>query len=245
MLVLEKGLAVIECFDGRQSLSVSEAAALTGLSRAAARRCLLTLVTLGYATSEGPLFRLAPRILRLGSSYLTGAELPQIVQPELDRISAALHESCSASVLDGVDVLYIARAATTRIISTDLRAGSRLPAYCNAMGRVLLASLSPDEAETLLRGSDRPQRTARTLTQVPELLAELDVVRRQDFAIVEGELEAGLITVAVPVRNAEGRTIAGVNIAAHTNRVDREMLITSALPHLRQLQASLRPLLRR
>ncbi len=244
LLVLEKGLAVIECFDGHTALSVSEVAGLTGLSRAAARRCLLTLTALQYASFDGKLYRLAPRILRLGFSYLSSADLPQIIQPALERLSKVLSESASASVLDGTDVLYVARVATKRIISVDLRVGSRLPAYCNAMGRVLLAALPPSEAEALLRRSDLVQRTPRTLTEITALMAELQRVREQDYSIVEGELELGLLTIAAPIRSAGGTVMAAVNVGHHVERSTPGRLIEEVLPLLRTLQVEVQPLLR-
>ena len=244
MLVLEKGLAVISCFDGHRALSISEVAARTGLSRAAARRCLLTLVTLRYAVVEDGVFRLAPRVLTLGFAYLASADLPQIVQPALDRLGARLGEACSAAVLNDTDVLYVARAAAKRIISVDLKVGSRLPAYCNAMGRVLLAGLPAAEAEALLRRSERIPRTPATLTDLDDLMAELERVREQDHSVVRGELEAGLLTIAVPIRDVTGRTVAGVNVGTHVDRATPESLRAEALPLLRALQDEMRPLLR-
>jgi IclR family transcriptional regulator, pca regulon regulatory protein len=244
MLVLERGLAVIECFDGRDALSVTEVARLTGMSRPAARRCLLTLVTLQYATSDGRVFRLAPRVLRLGFSYLSKADLPQIVQPALERLSSTLNESCSAAVLDGTDVLYIARVATERIISVDLRVGSRLPAYCNAMGRVILAAMPPDQSLAILERTDRTQRTKATLTKLPDLIAELDRVRKQDYSIVRAEPEVGLLTIAVPIRNSRQQVVAAVNVGGHVERSSNKRLIEETLPALRKLQAELSPLLR-
>jgi IclR family pca regulon transcriptional regulator len=244
MLVLERGLSVIECFDGHEALSVSEVASLTGMSRPAARRCLLTLVTLDYATFDGRTFRLAPRVLRLGFSYLSKADLPQIAQPALEKLGAILNESCSAAVLDGTDVLYVARAATERIISVDLRVGSRLPAYCNAMGRCMLAAMPPDQALDILKRSDRIQRTANTLTRLPDLMAELDRVRKHDYSIVRAELELGLLTIAVPIRNIRREVVAAVNVGSHVDRSSPKHMIDDVLPKLRGLQAELAPLLR-
>ncbi len=244
LVVLERGLSVIECFDGHEALSVSDVAARTGLSRAASRRCLLTLTVLGYATFDRPLFRLAPRILRLGFAYLSKADLPQLLQPALEQLSRALGESCSASVLDGTDVLYIARVATVRIISVDLRVGSRLPAYCNAMGRVLLAARSEAEVKALLRRSALVKRTPRTLVTVSALSAAVDQVRRQGYSIVEGELEPGLVTIAVPILDAVGAVIAAINVGAHVDRTTAAQLIAKALPRMRKVQAEIAPSLR-
>src|SRR4051812_3699738 len=156
MAGLGKGLAVIACFDERhRRLTIAEVAAMARLSRAAARRCLLTLERLGFASFDGRFFGLTPRILRLGYAYLASAELPQIIQPFLEQVSARIQESCSASILDGEEVLYIARSAKRRIMSVDLAVGSRLPAYCTSMGRVMLAALPPEEAMRRLRASPR------------------------------------------------------------------------------------------
>ncbi len=244
MLVLERGLSVIECFDGHDALSVSEVAQLSGISRPAARRCLLTLVALNYATSDGRLFRLAPRVLRLGFSYLSKADFSQIVQPALERLSTILKESCSAAVIDGTDVLYVARVATERIISVDLRVGSHLPAYCNAMGRCLLAAMPPAQALDILKRTDRIQRTKATLTKLSDLMDELDRVRKQDYSIVRAELEPGLLTIAVPIRNIRGEVVAAVNVGSHVERSSPKFLVDETLPRLRRLQAELAPLLR-
>ena len=244
LVVLEKGLSVIECFDGQEALSVSDVATRTGISRAAARRCLLTLTALGYATFDRPLFRLAPRILRLGFAYLSTADLPQILQPALEQLSRALGESCSASVLDGTDVLYIARVATVRIISVDLRVGSRLPAYCNAMGRVLLAARTGPEVKALLKQSTLVKRTPQTLVSITALSAAVDQVRKQGYSVVQGELEPGLLTIAVPIVNAVGIVIAAINVGAHVDRTTAAQLIAEALPRMRKIQAEIAPSLR-
>ena len=244
LVVLEKGLMVIESFDGHEALTVSEVAALTGLSRAAARRCLLTLTALGYASQDGKAFRLAPRILRLGFAYLSRADLPRMLQPALEQLSRALGESASASVLDGTEVLYVARVATVRIISVELRAGSRLPAYCNAMGRVLLAARPPAEVRAILKRSDLVQRTPRTLTGIRPLMAAIDVVRRQGYSVVQGELELGLLTIAVPIFDAAGVVVAAINVGAHVDRTDERRLVGEALPRMRKIQRDIGPLLR-
>jgi PcaR/PcaU/PobR family beta-ketoadipate pathway transcriptional regulator len=159
-----KGLAVIEAYGRkRESLTIAEVARLSGLDRASARRCLLTLVKGGYAKTDGRYFELTPRILRLGHSYLA-ASLPRLVQPTLDRLADSLRESCSASVLDGTEIVYIARAAQHRMIGVGLHRGSRLPAYCTSMGRVLLAAAPPEQARALLLESDRKAITALTIT---------------------------------------------------------------------------------
>ncbi|MBE9605226.1 helix-turn-helix domain-containing protein [Acetobacteraceae bacterium H6797] len=245
MLVLEKGLAVIECFDGKGALTVSEVAALTGLSRAAARRCLLTLERLHYARSDGKAYRLAPRVLRLGYAYLSESALPQLIQPVLDRVSATLNESCSAAVLEDDEILYIARAASAeRVIAVDLRVGARLPAFCTSMGRVLLAAMPSAEAGALLRAKPLPRRTPFTLTDPEAVLEEIGRVAEQGYSVVEQELDHGLVSLAVPVIDAGGNVVAALNLGMQAARATPERLLNQALPHLLRAQAELRPLLK-
>lgn len=242
--VLEKGLAVIECFDGEGPLTVSEVAARAGLSRAAARRCLLTLSHLRYASFDGKAFRLAPRILRLGYAYLSGASLPEIIQPFLQRICAEINESTSATVLEGTDVIYIARASAKRIISVDLHVGSRLPAYCTATGRVLLAAIPIAQAKAILETTERLQRTPRTKTAVADLMQEIQQARELGYSIVQGELEPELLTLAVPIFNGLGATVAAVNVGYHVHRSTPERLRHDILPKLLAFQSELRVLIK-
>jgi IclR family transcriptional regulator, pca regulon regulatory protein len=210
-----KGLAVIEAYGrGRASLTIAEVAKLSSLDRASARRCLLTLVKRGYATTDGRYFELTPRILRLGHAYLA-ASLPTLIQPTLDNLASTLRESCSSAVLDGTEIVYIARAARHRLIGVGLHAGSRLPAYCTAMGRVLLAALPPDDSRALLMQSERHPLTERTLTDVGHLVGELARVRADGYSIVDQEVEIGNMSIAVPVRNISNRTVAAIVVAAH------------------------------
>ncbi|PZA07662.1 MULTISPECIES: IclR family transcriptional regulator [unclassified Meiothermus] len=241
---LARGLSVIRCFDeGHERLTISEVARLTGLSRATARRSLLTLHTLGYVATDGKLFWLTPKILSLGHAYLSSTPLPRLLQPVLEEVSAQLHESCSASILDGGEIVYIARAATRRVISVGLGVGSRLPAYCTSMGRVLLAALEPAELEAYLQRTPLRPLTPHTLTD-PELLREeLARVRGQGYALVDQELELGLRSLAVPVKNARGRVLAAMNVGVQAGRVSREELLKRTLPVLLQAAASLVPLL--
>ncbi len=242
---LQKGLAVMECFDDEhERLTIAEIARMTGLSRAAVRRCLLTLQALGYAGLDGKFFTLKPRILKLGYAYLSSTALPQLLQPFLEEVSEATHESCSASLLDGEEIVYIARAATKRIMSVGLSVGSRLPAFCTSMGRVLLAALPPDEARARLAGAERRRLTPLTRTAVEELLAILDKVRGAGYAINDQELEMGLASIAVPVVNAAGRTVAAINLGAQAARVTAGELAERFLPRLLNAQASLRPLIK-
>ncbi len=240
-----KGLRVIEAFgEDKARLSIADIAKITGLDRATARRCLLTLSELGYAEYDGKYFMLLPKILRLGYAYLSATPLPTIIQPHLDQLSEIVGESASASVLDGTEIVYIARAAQMRVISINLAAGSRLPAYCASMGRVLLASLDPAEARTLLERTDLQQRTPFTLTDPELLLEELERIRAQGYAINNQELELGLRSIAIPIFNHRGAVVAALNIGAPIAHVEVSDLIQRILPAMLKVQAELKLMLR-
>ncbi|MDS9469044.1 IclR family transcriptional regulator [Paracoccus sp. MBLB3053] len=241
---LAKGLAVIETFTAeRPRQSIAEVSAASGLDRATARRCLLTLAQGGYADYDGKFFTLTPRILRLGTACLATMPLPQIVQPNLDRLSEEIGESSSVSVLDGNEIVYVARAAQRRVMSIALMPGSRLPAYCTSMGRVMLAALPEPELAGLLSHAPFPARTIHTLTEGHQIRARLDLVRRDGFATIDQEVEMGLRSIAVPLLNARGRVVAAVNIGLPAAHATIEELRDRFLPHLFQLQAELRRLL--
>ncbi|MCV7527884.1 IclR family transcriptional regulator domain-containing protein [Micrococcus luteus] len=211
---LATGLAVLRSFTpGRPALTVSSAAEAAGITRATARRVLHTLVHEGFAVQEGREFRLTPRVLELGHGYWTGTSLAELLRPVLARASQALEQSCSAAVLDGAFLLYIARVHTERIIRVNLDVGTRLPAFLTSMGRVLLADLPPATARRLLQGTPRTPRTPETVTDVSALLAELARVREQDHAVVTAELDPHLSSVAVPVRGPDGAVVAAINTA--------------------------------
>lgn len=219
---LAKGLAVIETFTAdRPRQSITEAAEAAGLDRATTRRCLLTLAESGYADYDGKYFTLTPRVLRLGSACLATMPLPSIVQPMLDKLSERIRESSSVSILDGGEIVYIARAAHKKVISISLMPGSRLPAYCSSMGRVLLAALPEDEARAIIGTAPLPARTAQTLTCPQAIMAELSVIRAQGFALIDQEIEEGLRSLAVPITNAFGKTVAALNVGlSATIRMD-------------------------
>jgi len=242
---LAKGLAVIETFTAeRPRQSISEAAAASRLDRATARRCLLTLAHLGYADYDGKFFTLKPRVLRLGTACLATMPLPQLVQPLLDALSEQLGESSSVSILDGADIVYVARAAQKKVMSIALMPGSRLPAYCTSMGRVLLAALPGDEAYTLLSSAPLPARTPHTLTDPGAILAELDRVRDQGYALIDQEVELGLRSIAVPLFNARGLAVAAVNVGVPATQVGVKELVPLYFEALRGLQSNLRTVLR-
>jgi IclR family pca regulon transcriptional regulator len=240
-----RGLKVIEAFEEtHQRLSIAEAAKLTGLDRATVRRSLLTLAELGYADYDGKFFTLTPKILRLGHAYLSTTPLPVLIQPHLDQLSEKAGQSASASVLDGIEIVYIARASQRRVMSINLTPGSRLPAYCASMGRVLLASRPENEARAILERTDLRPNTANTKTDLADLMAELACVRSQGYAIIDQELEIGLCSIAVPVMNDRGQTVAAVNIGAPAAHVPASEMAARYLPMLYETQRALRPLLR-
>jgi IclR family pca regulon transcriptional regulator len=240
-----KGLAVIEAFDEtRQRLTIAEVARLTGLDRATSRRCLLTLAKLGYADFDGKFFRLTPRILRLGHAYLASTPLPRIVQPFLERLSETTGESCSASILDGTEIVYVARSSQRRVMSIGLSVGSRLPAYCASMGRVLLAALPVPEAQERLRETRLAELTPHTVTDISRLMEQLQLVRAQGYAIVDEELEIGLRAIAVPLRDSNGNVVAAMNIGCQAARVSAAKMLETFLPLMEEAQKKIRYVMR-
>ncbi|MGD0924189.1 MAG: IclR family transcriptional regulator C-terminal domain-containing protein [Streptosporangiaceae bacterium] len=230
---LDRGLAVIRCFSSeRPSLTLSEVAERTGLTRAAARRFLLTLQELGYVGSTGRQFSLRPRVLALGYAYLSSFSVAQIAQPHLEDLAEVLHESCSVSVLDGDDIVYVARASANRIMTIALTVGTRLPPYPTSMGRVLLASLPADELDAHLQRTSLRKLTERTVVDESELRQILDRVAAQGWAAVDQELEAGVRSIAVPIRDSSGRVVAAINASAHAARVPMRTLEKQFLPRL-------------
>ncbi|WFE27382.1 IclR family transcriptional regulator C-terminal domain-containing protein [Solwaraspora sp. WMMD791] len=230
---LERGLAVIRAFDARNpELTLSEVARICDLTRAAARRFLLTLVDLGYVRTDGRMFSLTPRVLELGYAYLSAISLPEVAEPHLERLVAQVHESSSVCVLDGDGVVYVSRVPTSRIMTVSINVGTRFPAYATSVGRVLLAYLPEEEATARLEGSRLDRLTARTLHTVPALRAELNRIRAQGYAIVDQELEDGLRSVAAPIRDRAGTVVAAVNISVHASRHTLESIRRELLPHL-------------
>jgi IclR family pca regulon transcriptional regulator len=230
---LERGLAVIRAFDAEHSeLTLSDVARVTGLTRAAARRFLLTLVDLEYVRTDGRLFSLAPRVLELGYAFLSSLTLPEVAEPHLERLVAEVHESSSLCVLDGDDIVYVARVPTSRIMTVSISVGTRFPAYATSMGRVLLAGLTDEQLAAYLARASLVGLTARTVTRADALGTELAKVRSQGWALVDQELEDGLRSVAAPIRNRAGRVVAAVNLSAHASRTSLEALRRELLPHL-------------
>ena len=240
MTSLARGVAVVRAFArSRRGLTVSELARKTGISRASVRRCLYTLSRLGYVASDGRDFSLEPKILTLGYSYLSSAPLAETAQPVLERVSAAVQESCSLAVLDGDDIVYVARSATRRIMSVSLNIGSRLPAYCTSMGRVALAHLAPARLDAYMSRVKLRPLTARTVTSAAQLAKIIAEARRNGFSSVDQELEIGLRSIAVPVTNEAGDLVAAMNVSAQATRVTMRDMERLFLPELRTAAADL------
>jgi IclR family pca regulon transcriptional regulator len=230
---LERGMAVIQVFSREHpALTLSEVARLTGITRATARRILLTLEELGHVRSDGRLFSLTPRVLSLGWAYLSSLNLWEIAQPLMEDLVEETHESCSAATLDLPDIVYVARVPTRRIMTIALGVGTRLPAHATSMGRVLLADLPASELDPFLASTKLERFTDLTITDPDELRSTLAEVREQGWAMVDEELEVGLRSVAAPIRSADGRTIAALNVSGAASRVSLEELQGTFLPQL-------------
>jgi IclR family pca regulon transcriptional regulator len=230
---LERGLAVIRAFDHEHpELTLSEVAARTGVTRAVARRFLLTLAALGYVRSDGRFFSLTARVLELGYSYLSSMTLPEVAQPHLEHLSAGVHESSSVSVLEGTDIVYVARVAVSRIMTVSINVGTRFPAYATSMGHVLLAGLSRAELEAYFVVARLDRLTDRTVTAPDRLRSELAKVTAQGWAMVDQELEEGLRSVAAPIHDRRGRVVAAVNLSTHASRTTAESVEKDLVPPL-------------
>jgi IclR family pca regulon transcriptional regulator len=240
VLSLARGLKVIEAFDTRrEGLTVADVARHTGFSRAAARRLLLTLELLGYAEARGRVFRLKTSILNLGFSYLSSSSLPAIAQPVLEALTEVLHESSSMSVLDGDQIVYVARSATKRVMSIGVAVGTRLPAFCTSMGRVMLAALPAEEFAAFLERVELRAFTPRTVTDKSRFAEVIKRVASDGYALVDEELELGLRSIGVPVTAADGHVAAAINVGVHAARFSTEEMIQRILPHLRKSAQSL------
>ena len=235
-----RGLEVIRSFSAqspRQTLS--EVAGRTGLTRAGARRILLTLQTLGYVESDGKLFRLTARMLDLGFAYLSSLPIWNLAEPLMETLAGQVRESCSAAVLDGTDIVYVMRVSTHKIMRIGLGVGSRLPAYCTSMGRMLLSALPPDQMMQVLLASERSARTRYTLTDPDELAAKIAQVRRQGWSMVNQELEEGLVSMAAAITDRAGQTVAALNISGQANRTSAKVMQETMLPALLETAQSI------
>ncbi len=237
---LQKGLDVLTCFSRQHNrLTVSEVGRLTQSSPASARRALLTLQTLGYLDSDGKRFWMLPKTLLVAHAYLASRPAPSLAQPLLDALSERTRESASLAMLQGDDAIVIARSTARRSLSTGLGIGSRLPAYCAALGRVLLSGLPPEEAARRVRAMPRPPLTARTVTGVGDVLALIARCREEGHASNDGELEIGVRSMAVPVLDRSGRVMAAMSIAVRAERMTLAELRETFLPALRKASNNL------
>lgn len=240
-----RGLAVIKAFDAEHAeLTLTEVSRRAEIPPAAARRFLRTLESLGYVRTDGRSFALTPRVLELGFSYLSALSLPEVMQPHLERLSRELGESVSAAVLAGDEIVYIARVPTRRIMTVGITIGTRFPAVATSMGRVLLAQLAAEERDAVLSETAIGAFTERTMTDVNELAAELERVCEQGWALVDGELERGLRSLAAPVRGRDGAVAAAMNVSTTAGTMTLTALRTEVLPRLlataRAIEADLR-----
>jgi IclR family pca regulon transcriptional regulator len=230
---LERGLSVIRAFDHEHpELTLSEVAAVTGVTRAVARRFLLTLESLGYVRSDGRFFSLTAKVLELGYAYLSSQSLPEVAEPHLEDLVSEVNESSSVSVLDGHDVVYVARVPVSRIMTVSISVGTRFPAYATSMGRVLLAGMAEDELTAYLTAVRLEPLTARTVSSVAALRGEVARARTQGWALVNQELEEGLRALAVPIRDRSGTVVAALNVSAHASRTSLEAMRRDLLPPL-------------
>lgn len=231
---LARGLVVLEVMGAREEgMTLSEVATATGLDRATARRILLTLSDLRYVHPAGNRFALSPRVLNLGYGYLSSLPFWQLIKPVMGRLVEEVRESCSAAVRDGADIVYVARVRSRdRLVDVSRSEGSRLPAYCTSLGRVLLAAEDPGTQAELLRARPLEKYTKHTMTDVRELQSVLKKTQQQGWALVDQELEIGLRSVAVPLHDGSGRVAAALNLSVQASRVSVAQLRDELLPKL-------------
>ncbi len=232
---LEKGLSVIEILAGHPTgLTLTETAGIAGLTRAGARRLLLSLVASGFADHEGRSFRLSPKLIALSRQWLAGSSLWTFAEPFMRRVSEALNESCSAAILSGEEVVYVQRVTGARIVGVALHVGTRLPAFCTSMGRVLLSDLPDDALAVFLGEAQLGARNEKTITSPTALHALIAQARIDGHAVVDEELEIGLRSIAVPVRDRSGRIVAAINVSTQSGRMSVADLESRALPELKR-----------
>lgn len=235
-----KGLAVIAAFgDSADGLSMAEVAKRTSITRAGVRRMLLTLVMLGFAEERESRFFLTPRVLRLGYAYLSSLSLREIAQPAIEKLARECDEIVAVTVLDGDDVTYVARAEPSSVLRRSLTVGSRIPAFCTSMGRVLLAALLEEELDTRLARMPRPAFTRRTITDVGRLKQEIAQARSRGWCFASEELELGACGIAAPIRDGKGKTVAALNISTNLGRYTEKAFTKQFRPLLLDLAGQL------
>jgi len=230
---LERGLAVIRYLGTTAHAPLSQVAKATGMTRAAARRFLITLERLGYVAHSGFDFFLCPRTLELGYGYLSSQSLPQIVQPHLEKLAQDLQETCSVTVFDRQQILYVARVTTNRLVGSSLSVGSTLPAYCTAAGRVLLAALSKEELTGYLQSVELERFTTKTIVNRAPLLKEIERAKQQGWYLSDEEIDKGVRSLALPLHDANDRVIAALNVSCYVGRVAMDTIVQKFLPRMR------------
>lgn len=237
---LERGLAVMRSFDGTHpSMTLTDVSKRTGLSRATVRRLLHTLVALGYVRVDGRQFELAPKVLDIGYAYVSSLQLPEIALPHMEDLSGRVHESVSAAVLDGQDIVYVARVPTQRIMAISLAIGSRLPALWTSMGRVLLAERSDDALHTFVTTQTATPPSIESIVDPNELVERIARVRTLGYCLLDQELEHGVRSIAVALRDRRGEAIGALNVGTHAARVTLRDLQRTILPELLRCAAAI------
>ncbi|MGW5649382.1 IclR family transcriptional regulator domain-containing protein [Saccharopolyspora sp. NPDC003752] len=230
---VERTLSVLRAFSpGRAELTLTEVAQASGLDRAGARRILLTLVDLGYVRHDERHFALTPQVLEFGYAYLSSRSLPQIAEPHLRRLTRELREMTAVAVLEGDEICYIAQVPSPKLLSVAIPVGTRFPAHATSMGKVLLAGMPPERLEARLRSTDLAALTPHTITTREGLLADLGKIRRQGFVISDSELEEGLRGVAAPIRDADGKVFAAVNVSLDAHSATEDSVRREIVPLL-------------
>lgn len=241
IVALARGLTVIRAFSYQHDrLTLAELARLVELPRATVRRCLITLVSLGYVENNGKYFSLSPKILTLSRAYFSSSVLPHVARPIIEEVSHAVKESCSVSVLAGDEIIYVARSTLKRSASVDRDVGVNLPAYCTSMGRVLLAHMSSEHLDGYFSRVSLNKFSAKTIVDEAKLRAILARVREQDYAVIDGELEPNLLAIAVPIRNREGAVVAAAHLSSTRERNSTDRLKREFLPVLRDAVIQIR-----
>jgi IclR family transcriptional regulator, pca regulon regulatory protein len=241
---LDRGLRVIQAFRAdRRPMTLSDLAKLSNLPRATVRRILMTLQKSGFVTGDERLFSLTPRVLVLASAYLASNQINTVMQPMMDDVSSRAREVCSLAILDGHEVVFIARASPARFFSSGLEIGYRLPAFCTSVGRVLLGRLSDDELKKAINSLTLTAQTPETITNKSIVTATIISDRNKGYSLVDQEAESGFRSISVPIRRHDGAIVAAANIGAHVDRITTEEMIDRFLPLLRELAASAKPLL--
>lgn len=229
-----RGLSVIRCFgQDTSTLTLAEVAEKTDLTRPTARRFLLTLESLGYVRGDGKRFWLAPKTLDLGYAYLSSMSISDIAQTSMQHVVELLNESCSMAVLDRWEIVYVARVPPKHLMGLQINLGTRMPIYCNSIGRVMLADMEPEKLAQYFAETTRPKLTSSTVIEEAPLREILEDVRRLGYALIDQEVEEGLRAIAVPIRAKSGKVVAGVSVGAHTGRASKRDMIEKILPSLK------------